>query len=124
MMSVINMLFYILVGLVSGARAITLSQLEQKFNTLEQELGSLKQKQSNSETKIAKAQNELEYGGKKYETLRYINSNYSCVVVNGSIIQRNTAVITEADAACPKYIVITSMTPVNTEVFSQMQTPK
>ena len=57
-MSIINMLFYILVGLVLGARAITLSQLAQKVKTLEQQ---------------------LEYGGKRYQTLHYTNSKYSCV---------------------------------------------
>ena len=72
------MLFYIIVGFVLGARAISLSQLEQKFNTLEQEFDNLEQEQSNSETKIIKVQNELEYGGKKYETLQYTNSKYSC----------------------------------------------
>ena len=56
-MSITSMFFYILVGLVLGARAITLSQLEQKVNTLEQE---------------------LEYGGKKYQTLQYTNSKKLC----------------------------------------------
>ena len=51
-MFIINMLFYILVGLVLTASAITLPEVEQKLATLEQELGSLKQTQSNSETKI------------------------------------------------------------------------
>ena len=49
-MFIINMLFYILVGLVLGARAIT---LEQRVKALEQQ---------------------LEYGGKKYQTLQYTNS--------------------------------------------------
>ena len=43
-MSITNMLFYILVGLVLGARAITLAELEQRVSTLEKQ---------------------LEYGGKK-----------------------------------------------------------
>ena len=49
-----------------GARATTLKELEHKFNVLEQKFDTLEQEQSNSETKIAKVQNELEYGGKKY----------------------------------------------------------
>ena len=73
-MLIISMLFFTLVGLVLAASAITLPEVEQKLATLENELGSLKQKQSNSETKIIKVQNELEYGGKKYQTLQYTNS--------------------------------------------------
>ena len=56
------MLFYILAGLVLGARAITLSQLAQKFNTMEQ--------------KIIGIQNQLEHGGKKYQTLQFTTSKY------------------------------------------------
>ena len=88
------MLFYILVGLVlgasanisSGAGAITLTEVEQKLATLEKELASLKQKQSNSEKKFVKVQNELEYGGKRYQTLQYTNSKYSCVVAVVAIV--------------------------------------
>ena len=70
------MLFYILVGLVLGARAITLSQLGQKFDTLEQKFDNLKQEQSDTKTQIVKVQNQLEYGGKKYQTLQYTTSKY------------------------------------------------
>ena len=86
-MSIINMLFYILVGLVLTASAITLQEVEQKLATLEKELGSLKQKQSNSEKKFVKIRNELEYGGKNYGTLQYTNSKYNCVVAVVAIVR-------------------------------------
>ena len=72
-MFIINMLFYILVGLVLDARAVTLPELEQKFNALVQKVGTLEQ---NSEAKFNGIQNQLEYGGKKYETLKYTTSKY------------------------------------------------
>lgn len=70
-MSIINILFYTLVGLVLDVRAVTLAELEQKFNVLEQKVGTLKQ---NSETKFNQIQSQLENGGKKYETLYYTTS--------------------------------------------------
>ena len=56
------MLFYILFGLVLGstAQSPTLSELEEKFNTLEQ--------------KVIKIQNQLEHGGKKYQIIQYTTS--------------------------------------------------
>ena len=62
------------VGLILGSKAISLSQLEQKFNTLEQKVSSLEQKEANSEAKIIGIHNQIEYGGKKYQTLQYTTS--------------------------------------------------
>ena len=45
--------------------------VEQKVGTVEKEVGTLKQNESNSEAKISGIQNQLEYGGKKYQTLQY-----------------------------------------------------
>ena len=59
-MFITSMFFYILVGLVLGARAITLAELEQRVSTVEQQ---------------------LEYGGKKHQPLHYLNSKYCSYVV-------------------------------------------
>ena len=56
------MLLYIIFGLVLGsiAQSPTLSELEEKLNDLE--------------AKITVIQNQLEHGGKKYQTLQYTTS--------------------------------------------------
>ena len=64
-------LFYILVGLVLSIRALTLAEIKQKVLSLEQ-------KENNLEVQISGIQKQLEYGGKKFQTLKYSGS-YSYV---------------------------------------------
>jgi len=101
------MLFTILLGLVLDTNALTKRELEKKINMLEDELekrnikseklnetlnmledgltefeqhlNNIEKNVDNSKTKITRLEQQLEYGGKKYETVQYTStySNYS-----------------------------------------------
>jgi len=74
-------LFSIILGLVLNVNAqtqkekINLDILEQNLEWLEEKVDNLEyeleMKSNNSETKISKIEEELEFGGKKYETVQY-----------------------------------------------------